>query len=99
MIFKDEYDNSNLTRWLFITVIFIVIFISGLLMFADDWLADSWMASYKINGDFTRQIILMICLTIYCLFMGLCRFIYLPIHQQAWNRTVYLVAQRPVMRP
>ena len=87
MIFKDEYDNSILTRWFFITVIFAVILVSALLMFADDWVEDGWMASYKINGDFTRQVILMICLFIYFLRLLLTVFVFLK-RKMGWAETI-----------
>ena len=87
MIFKDEYDDSKLTRWFFITVIFAVILVSALLMFADEWVADSWMASYKIDGDFTRQIILMICLSVYFLRLLLTAFVFLK-RKMGWAETI-----------
>jgi protein-S-isoprenylcysteine O-methyltransferase Ste14 len=86
-MFKDEYDKSSLTRWFFITVIFIVINVCGLLMLADEWVAESWLASYKINGNFTRQVILIICLAIYFLRLLLTVFVFLK-RKMGWVETI-----------
>lgn len=89
MIFKDEYDNSNLTRWFFITVIFSVLFISGLLMFANEWMSNSWLDPYKIYGDYTRRVILMICLTIYFLRLLFTVFVFLK-RKMGWVETILI---------
>ena len=89
MIFKDEYDNSNLTRWFFITVIFSVLFISGLLMFANEWMSNSWLDPNKIYGDYTRRVILMICLTIYFLRLLFTVFVFLK-RKMGWVETMLI---------
>jgi protein-S-isoprenylcysteine O-methyltransferase Ste14 len=89
MIFKDEYDKSSLTRWFFIIVILIVILVSGLLMFADRWVENSWLESYKIIGDFTRKAILMICLTIYFLRLLFTVFVFLK-RKMGWIETILI---------
>ncbi|RKZ00447.1 MAG: hypothetical protein DRQ13_00430 [Ignavibacteriae bacterium] len=87
MIFKDEYDSSSLTRWFFITVIFIVIIVCGLLMFADEWVADSWLELYKINGDYSRRVILMVCLIIYFFRLLITVFVFLK-RKMGWVETI-----------
>lgn len=89
MIFKDEYDNSRLTRWFFITIIYFVIFLSGLLMFAEEWVANGWLESYQINGDYTRRVILMLCLTIYFLRLLFTVFVFLK-RKMVWVETVII---------
>lgn len=89
MIFKDEYDNSSLTRWFFITIIFVVIFFSGLLMFADEWVTVSELKSYLINGDFARRIILISCLIIYFFRLLLTVFVFLK-RKMGWIETILI---------
>jgi len=89
LIFKDEYDNSSLTRWFFITVIFIVIIVCGLLMFADVMTIGGWLESYKIKGNLTRQIILLICLTIYFLRLLITVFVFLK-RKMGWIETILI---------
>jgi len=89
MIFEDEQNKSNVSRWFFIMVIFIVLFISGLLMFADEWVANSWLESYKINGDLTRRIILMACLIIYFLRLLITVFVFLK-RKMGWIETILI---------
>lgn len=89
MIFKDEYDNSSLTRWFFITVIFIVIFVSGVLMFANEVVADNWLESHKINGDYIRRVILMVCLIIYFFRLLITVFVFLK-RKMGWLETILI---------
>jgi len=89
MIFKDEQNKSNLSRWFFITIIYFVIFLSGLLMFAEEWVANSWLDSYQINGDYTRRVILMLCLTIYFLRLLFTVFVFLK-RKMGWVETVII---------
>lgn len=90
MIFKDEQNKSNVSRWFFIIVIYFVIFFSGVLMFADEWVADSWMEPYKINGDFTRRIILMVCLIIYFFRLLITVFVLLK-RKIVWVETIIIL--------
>ena len=87
MIFKDEQNRSNASRWFFIIVIYFVIFFSGVLMFADEWVADSWLESYKINGDSTRRVILMACLIIYFFRLLITVFVLLK-RKMVWVETI-----------
>ena len=89
MIFKDEQNKSNVSRWFFIIVIYFVIFFSGVLMFADEWVADSWLGPYKINGDFTRRVILMACLIIYFLRLLITVFVLLK-RKMVWFETIII---------
>jgi len=89
MIFKDGIDNSSLTRWFFIMVIFLVIFFSGLLMFAEKNTTSNWLESNKINGDFTRRIILMLCLIIYFFRLLFTVFVFLK-RKMGWIETILI---------
>jgi len=89
MIFKDEYDNSRLTRWFFITVIFIVIFVSGVLMFANEVVVDNWLETHKINGDYIRRVILMVCLIIYFFRLLITVFVFLK-RKMGWLETILI---------
>ena len=87
MIFKDEQNKSNVSRWFFITIIYFVIFFSGVLMFADKWVAGSWLESYTINGDLARRIILMACFIIYFFRLLITVFVFLK-RKMDWLETI-----------
>ena len=89
MIFKDEQNKSNVSRWFFITIIYFVIFFSGVLMFADKWVAGSWLESYTIKGDFARRIILMVCLIIYFFRLLITVFVFLK-RKMDWFETIFI---------
>ncbi len=59
-------------------------------MFADEWVADSWMEPYKINGDFTRRVILMVCLIIYFFRLLITVFVLLK-RKIVWVETIIIL--------
>ena len=65
MIFKDEHDFSLLPKCFFMAAIIIATLLAGYLMFADQNSLPYRLKPYAINGDFTRQVILMFCLLFY----------------------------------
>ncbi|MCP5053914.1 MAG: DUF1295 domain-containing protein [bacterium] len=89
MMFKDEQNVSNLSRFFFMAVIFISIFVSGWLMFADENGLLPWLRTYAINGDFLRRIILMSCLVIYFFRLLITVFVFLK-RKMLWLETIII---------
>lgn len=84
MLFKDEYDFSLFPKLVFIATILMVSFLSGYLMFIEESNLVSWLKSYVINGNDSRQIFLMSFLVIYDLRLILMVFVFLK-RKMAWS--------------
>ena len=65
MIFIDQYDRSFGNKSLFSGCLFITIFITLGLMFADYVTSDTWLKQYQLTGDLVRRILIASCLIIY----------------------------------
>ena len=84
MIFKDENNLSLYPKCLFMTAISLVTLLAGHLMFNDAHDLASWLKSHAINGDFSRQVILMFCLWFYVLRLGVTVFVFLK-RKMEWS--------------
>jgi len=84
MIFKDEYDFSLLPKIIFITAISCASLLAGYLMFTDVNELHDWLKPYAINGNFTRQVILMFCLLFYVSRLFITVFVFLK-RKMAWS--------------
>ena len=62
MLFKDEQVFSFLPKSFFLAVIITVSLLAAYLMFTDINELHTLLRPYAINGNFTRQVILMFCL-------------------------------------
>ncbi len=78
MIFKDEHDFSLLPKYFFMAAVIFATLTSGYLMFADENSLPYRLKPYAINGDFTRQVILMFCL-LYLQHLHNIKFLYMKI--------------------
>jgi hypothetical protein len=65
MIFIDYYDSSFWDKILFSGCIFITLFASLWLMFAEYATSNTWMKEYQFAGDLLRRILIASCLIIY----------------------------------
>ena len=65
MIFIDNYDSSFWNKSLFSGCIFITLFASLWLMFAEYATSITWMKEYHLAGDLLRRILIASCLIIY----------------------------------
>jgi len=84
MIFKDENNLSLYPKCLFMTAISSVTLLAGHLMFNDALDLASWLKPHAINGDFSRQVILMFCLWLYVLRLGVTVFVFLK-RKMEWS--------------
>ena len=84
MIFKDEHDFSLLPKIVFMTAISCASLLAGYLMFTDvNELYDN-LKPYAINGNFTRQVILMFCVLFYVSRLFITVFVFLK-RKMAWS--------------
>jgi len=65
MIFIDNYDSSFWNKSLFSGCIFITLFASLWLMFAEYATSITWMKEYQLAGGLLRRILIASCLIIY----------------------------------
>lgn len=84
MIFKDEHDFSLLPKCFFMAAIITASLLAGYLMFVDETSLFSQLKPYAINGNFTRQVILMFCLLFYVLRLFITVFVFLK-RKMAWS--------------
>ena len=84
MIFKDEHDFSLLPKIVLMTTISCASLLAGYLMFADVNELHDWLKPYAINGNFTRQVILMFCLLFYVSRLFITVFVFLK-RKMAWS--------------
>ncbi len=84
MFFKDENDFSLFPKCLFMTSIIIASFLVGYLMFKNVNELIPWLKPYAINGDYTRQVVLMLCLFFYVSRLFVTVFIFLK-RKMAWS--------------
>jgi len=84
MIFKDEHDFSLLPKIVFMTAISCVSLLAGYLMFTDVNELHNWLKPHAINGNFTRQVILMFCLLFYVSRLFITVFVFLK-RKIAWS--------------
>jgi protein-S-isoprenylcysteine O-methyltransferase Ste14 len=84
MLFKNEQTLSLLPKCFFMVAIIIVSLLAGYLMFMDKNSLLAWLKPYAINGNFTRQVILMFCLVFYVLRLFITVFVFLK-RKMAWS--------------
>ncbi len=84
MIFKDENNVSLYPKCLFMAAIILVTLLAGYLMFKDAGELASWLKPHAINGDVSRQFIMMFCLWFYVLRLGVTVFIFLK-RKMEWS--------------
>jgi steroid 5-alpha reductase family enzyme len=77
MLFKDDHSHSLLPKCFFMIAIIAASLLSGYLMFKDVNGLASWLKPYAINGNSTRQIILMLCLWFYVSRLFITAFVFL----------------------
>ena len=84
MIFKDEHDFSLLPKIIFMTAISCASLLAGYLMFTDVNELLDWLKPHAINGNFTRQVILMFCLLFYVSRLFITVFVFLK-RKMGWG--------------
>lgn len=89
MLFKDEHDASLLTKTFFMATIIVASLLAGYLIFADLNDIVPQLKPYAINGDFSRQVILMSCLVIYILRLLITVFVFLK-RKMTWSETLII---------
>ena len=87
MLFKDEHNFSLLPKCFFMTAIITASLLAGYLMFNDVNDLVSWLKSYAINGNFTRQLLLMFCLLFYVSRLFISAFVFLK-RKMGWGETI-----------
>jgi steroid 5-alpha reductase family enzyme len=95
MIFRNEHDLSAGPKCLILTVLIVIILISGFLMFADIK-ANSWWAHYQIRGDLIRRIILLSCSIIYLLRLFFTMFVFLK-RKMVWLEAMVICIIMPLI--
>lgn len=89
MLFKDEHQFSLLPKCFFMIAIIAASLLAGYLMFKDVNGLSSWLKPYAINGNFTRQVILMLCLFFYISRLIITVFVFLK-RKMGWGETVLI---------
>ena len=89
MIFKDEHDFSPLPKCFFMAAIITASLLTGYLMFKDVNGLASWLKPYAINGNFTRQVVLMFCLLFYGSRLFITVFVFLK-RKMGWMETILI---------
>ena len=84
MIFRDEHDFSLLPKVVFMTAISCASLLAGYFMFTDVNELYDMLKPYAINGNFTRQVILMFCLLFYVSRLFITVFVFLK-RKMAWS--------------
>ena len=84
MIFKDEHDFSLIPKCFFMATILTASLLAGYLMFTDVSELNDLLKPYAINGNFTRQVILMFCLLFYVSRLFITVFVFLK-RKMAWS--------------
>ena len=84
MFFKDENDFSLFPKCLFMTSIIIASFLVGYLVFKNVNELIPWLKPYAINGDYTRQVVLMFCLFFYVSRLFVTVFVFLK-RKMTWS--------------
>ncbi len=87
MLFKDEHNFSLLPKCFFMAAIITASLLSGYLMFKDVNSLASLLKPYAINGNFTRQVLLMFCLLFYVSRLFITAFVFLK-RKMGWGETV-----------
>jgi len=65
MIFIDNYDSSFWNKSIFSGCIFLTLFATLWLMFAEYTASNTWLKEYQLAGDLLRRILIASCLFIY----------------------------------
>ncbi len=87
MIFKDEHDSSLLPKCFFMVAIIATSLIAGYLMFVEENRLLYWLRPYAINGNSTRQVILMFCILFYDARLFFTVFVFLQ-RKMAWSEMI-----------
>jgi protein-S-isoprenylcysteine O-methyltransferase Ste14 len=89
MLFKDEHQFSLLPKCFFMLAIIAASLLAGYLMFKDINGLASLLKPYAINGNFTRQVILMFCLLFYIFRLFITVFVFLK-RKMGWGEAVLI---------
>ena len=84
MIFKNEHDFSLLPKIVFMTAVSCASLLASYLMFMDVNELYDLLKPYAINGNFTRQVILMFCVLFYVSRLFITVFVFLQ-RKMAWS--------------
>ena len=87
MLFKDEHTFSFIPKCFFIFSIITASFLAGYLMFTNVKDMISLLKPYAVNGNFTRQIIIMSCLIFYIFRLFITAFVFLK-RKMGWGETI-----------
>jgi len=87
MIFIDNYDSSFRNKSLFSGCIFITLFATLWLMFAEYATSITWMKEYQLAGDLLRRILIASCLIIYFVRLQLTVWVFQK-RKWAWLETI-----------
>ena len=91
MLFKDEHDFSVWPKLIFMAAISGASLLAGYLMFAKADMLLPMLKPYALNGNFARQIIMMIFLLIYLLRLFVTVFVFLK-RKMAWSEMLLVTA-------
>ncbi len=89
MIFKNEHKRSLFQKLFFMTALFLVITISGLMMFTDMKYFSTSMESFEVSGDIGHRIILIACLIVYYVRLMFTVFVFLK-RSLGWSETLII---------
>ena len=84
MLFKDEHEQSLLSKCFLMAAIIITSLIAGTLMFMDESSLPYRLKPYAINGNLVRQVILIFCMLFYGLRLFVTVFVFLK-RKMAWS--------------
>ena len=87
MLFKNEHTLSLMPKLFVVLSMTVASSFAGYLMFVDVKDITSWIQSYKVDGNFIRQIILISCLLLYILRLFITIFVFLK-RKFVWGEAI-----------
>ena len=89
MIFKDEHTPSLLQKLLFMFSIISASLLAAYLVFTNVKDIISFLKPYAVNGNYTRQLILISCLFIYIIRLFFTNFVFLK-RKMNWREEIFI---------
>ena len=87
MLFKDEHNFSFFPKCFFMLAIITGTILAAYLMFVEKSHLLAWLSPYAIEGNYIRQIILILCLLIYVFRLFITVFVFLK-RRMGWGETL-----------
>ena len=96
MIFKDQYNVSFGPKLAFSSCMLATVAISIWLMFAGLTYSDTGLKPYQISGDFTRRVLIALCLIIYFIRLQITVWVFLK-RKWAWLEAIIISIVMPLV--